>query len=69
MQSIFREQGYKPVKTSLVLHRELASFRPLVDRQQLQIRRHTTVEAAVDPPTTTWSEACIFESFDARSSR
>ncbi len=64
MQSIFREQGYKPVKTSLVLHRELASFRPLVDRQQLQIRRHTTVEAAVDPPTTTWWEACIFESFE-----
>ena len=37
--------------------RELSDFRPVVDRQQLKIRRQFTVETIVDPPTTTWWEA------------
>jgi ribosomal protein S18 acetylase RimI-like enzyme len=64
LQAIFAQHGYSAVKRSLVLHRELAGFRPVVDRQQMQIRRHTTVEMIVDPPTTTWWEACIFEPFE-----
>jgi GNAT superfamily N-acetyltransferase len=64
MQAIFQEHGYHEAKRSMVLHRDLAGFRPAVDRAQLQIRRHTTVEMFVDPPTTTWWEACIFEPFD-----
>ncbi|MBI3838986.1 MAG: hypothetical protein HY288_13780 [Planctomycetia bacterium] len=63
-QTIFCEHGYKEAKRSLVLDRDLATFRPVVDRQQMQIRRHTTFETVVDPPTTTWWEACIFEPFD-----
>ncbi|MEX0977685.1 MAG: hypothetical protein WDZ48_02470, partial [Pirellulales bacterium] len=38
-QAIFRESGYHEARRSLVLHRDLAGFRPLVDRQQMQIRR------------------------------
>ena len=63
-QAIFCEHGYRPVKRSLVLERDLASFRPIVDRQQMQIRRQTKFETIVDPPTTTWWEACLFEPFD-----
>lgn len=64
MQAIFQEHGYREARRSTVLHRNLADFRPVVDRTQVQIRRHTTVEMVIDPPTTTWWEACIFEPFD-----
>ena len=64
MQAIFCDHGYRAAKRSLVLQRELAGFRPLIDRQQMQIRRHTTVETIADPPTATWWEACVFEPFD-----
>ena len=64
LQSLFREAGYHPAIRSLVLQCELAGFRPPIDRQQLQIRRQTIVEMVVDPPTTSWWEACMFEPFD-----
>ncbi len=64
LQSIFREHGYAEAKRSLVLRRELAGFRPQVDRQQMQIRRQTTFETIIDPRTTTWWEAVLFEPFD-----
>jgi GNAT superfamily N-acetyltransferase len=63
-QAVFREHGYREDKRSRVLQRDLATFRPLVDRHQMQIRRHTTFETAVDPATTTWWDACIYEPFD-----
>ncbi len=61
MQAVFEDAGYQVVKRSLVLHRDLAQFRPVVDRQQLQIRRQSRVECIVDPPTKTWAEAAAFE--------
>lgn len=64
MQTLLREHGYQEAKRWVVMHRDLAHFRPVVDRQQMQIRRHTTLEMRVDPPTTTWWEACMFEPFD-----
>ena len=47
-----------------VLHRELAGFRPQVDRRQMQIGRRTTLSAMADPPTRTWWEACTLGRFD-----
>jgi ribosomal protein S18 acetylase RimI-like enzyme len=64
MQSLFHDHGYQEMRRTLVFHRELCDFRPAVDRQQLKIRRQFTVETIVDPPTTTWWEAVIFEPFD-----
>ncbi len=64
MQTLFRDHGYQELRRTLVFHRELADFRPVVDRQQLKIRRQFTVETIVDPPTTTWWEAVIFEPFE-----
>lgn len=63
-QRIFCENGYREAKRSVILRRELATFRPVVDRRQMQIRRQTSLETVVDPPTTTWWEAVIFEPFD-----
>ncbi len=64
MQAIFLEAGYHPQHVSVVLRRDLAQFRPAVDRQQMQIRRHNTFQVVTDPPTSTWWEACMFEPFD-----
>jgi GNAT superfamily N-acetyltransferase len=60
-QALFARHGYQPAKTSLVLHRDLGQFRPVVDRQQMQIRRHSTFQTIVDPPSKTWWDACLFE--------
>ena len=49
---------------SLVLSRDIVSFRPVVDRQQIQIRRSMRLETIVDPPARTWWEAVMFEPFE-----
>jgi GNAT superfamily N-acetyltransferase len=56
--AFFRSQGYEPADRVIVLQRELAGFRPLVDRVQMQIRRNYQIEAVLDPPARTWWEAC-----------
>ncbi len=62
--ALFRGAGYQAGKRSLVLHRDLAGFRPVVDRQQIQIRRTTRLETMFDPPAQDWWEAVMFEPFD-----
>jgi ribosomal protein S18 acetylase RimI-like enzyme len=64
MQSAFVDAGYQPLHRASVLRRDLAQFRPAVDRQQMQIRRHHTFEVVADARTTTWWEACMFEPFE-----
>lgn len=59
-QRLFLSQGYREIDRTLVLHRDLTSYRPLVDRNQLQIRRRSTVQALCDPPPRTWWEACAW---------
>jgi ribosomal protein S18 acetylase RimI-like enzyme len=63
-QRRYRARGYQDVDRTRLYHRELAGFRPPVDRQQMQIRRQKVVHATVDPPTTTWWEACTMGAFD-----
>lgn len=63
-QALFREHDYREIDRTAVLHRELIGFRPLVDRQQMQIRRNTDVEVLIDPPPRTWWEACAMSAFD-----
>lgn len=64
MQAVFRDAGYRELQRSVVMRRDLAQFRPTIDRQQMQIRRQNTFEVIADPPTSTWWEACMFEPFD-----
>ncbi len=63
-QQLYRSGGYQQIDHCLVLHRELASFRPPVNRQQMQIRRGTRVEILADPPPANWWDACTFGSFE-----
>jgi GNAT superfamily N-acetyltransferase len=62
-QNFFRAAGYREIDHTAVLHRELASFRPVVDRQQMLLRRRVEVKCICDPPSRTWWEACILGDF------
>jgi ribosomal protein S18 acetylase RimI-like enzyme len=62
-QSFFRAAGYREIDRTIVLHRELAGFRPAVDRQQIQLRRRTQFDFLCDPPLRTWWEACTAGDF------
>jgi ribosomal protein S18 acetylase RimI-like enzyme len=55
--------GYRESGRSIVFRRELATFRPIVDRRQLQVRRANTVEMFVEPPPADWMDAMTFEPF------
>lgn len=41
-----------------IMQRSLAGFRPVVNRDQMQIRRRFQIEAELDPSSSSWWEAC-----------
>jgi GNAT superfamily N-acetyltransferase len=55
--------GYREIRRSIVFRRELATFRPIVDRRQMQVRRASTVEMSVEPQPENWRDAMTFEPF------
>ena len=63
-QMFFRAAGYREIDRTVVLHRELAGFRPPVDRRQMLIRRRADVNLQSDPPPRTWWEACTLGEFN-----
>jgi ribosomal protein S18 acetylase RimI-like enzyme len=63
-QRLYRSSGYREIDRCVILHRDLADFRQPISRQQMQIRRSTTVQATSDPQSSTWWEACTFGGFD-----
>ncbi len=63
-QQLYASHGYEEVGRTVVLHRDLARFRPLVDRTQMQIRRRMCVQAICDPPSTSWWDACTLGNFE-----
>ncbi|MCE9553230.1 MAG: GNAT family N-acetyltransferase, partial [Planctomycetes bacterium] len=64
MRDFYLRHGYKQSDHISVLHRELASFRPVTDRTQVQIRRSTHLDLVEDPPARSWWEACTLGSFE-----
>ncbi len=64
MLAPFRAAGYREIDRTLIMHRDLAGFRPTIDRQQMQIRRSVEVECVTNPPYRTWWEACTMEPCD-----
>ncbi len=54
----YRSHGYDAVDHVAIFQRDLAGFRPPVDRAQMQIRRSYQVEAVLDPTPCAWWEAC-----------
>ncbi len=62
--ALFRGAGYAEVEQHVILQRRLASFRPPVDRKQVQLRREHHVESEAHPPSASWWEAWTMEPFD-----
>jgi GNAT superfamily N-acetyltransferase len=62
-QQFFLASGYREIDRTVVMHRELADFRPLVDRRQMMVRRRTRVDCICDPPLGTWWQACTLANF------
>jgi ribosomal protein S18 acetylase RimI-like enzyme len=54
----YQAAGYGASRRIVVFQRELATFRPLVDRVQIHLRRRTQVHAVVEPPPRSWWDAC-----------
>lgn len=63
-QRLYQAHGYHEVARCLVLHRDVREFRPIVNRQQVLIRRKATVQVTNDPPPSSWWDACTFGSFE-----
>ncbi|HET6879084.1 MAG TPA: GNAT family N-acetyltransferase [Pirellulales bacterium] len=63
-QRLFRSHGYREIDRVYVLERPLAGYRPPVDREQLQIRRRSAIEAVLDPPAANWWEACAWSGLE-----
>jgi GNAT superfamily N-acetyltransferase len=59
-QRLFLSQNYREIDRIHVLHRDLTGFRAPVDRQQMQVRRRSTVEAISDPEARSWWESCAW---------
>jgi RimJ/RimL family protein N-acetyltransferase len=56
--SYYRNRGYQEVDRVVVMQRDLPDFRPIVDRNQMQVRRTFQTEAILDPLTRSWWESC-----------
>jgi len=54
----FGEAGYMETRRTKILQRSLAAFRPVVDRQQMLLKRRMVVDAQDEPLANNWWEAC-----------
>lgn len=57
MQSAFRRAGYLEAERIAVMRRPLAGFRPPVSRQQMALRRASTLRVIDEPARRNWWEA------------
>jgi len=64
LHELYRRQGYEKVEETIIFHGELAGFRPIVDRRQIQYRRSMLIELARDPRAESWWNACTLGGFD-----
>ena len=70
-----KEFGFKHEDEILLLERNLAGFRALVDRQQMTVRRQYNINPEADPMESSWWECCTlglaqrdaFKAFDRKS--
>lgn len=59
-QAFFRDAGYREIDRTVVFHRELSGYRPVIDRQQMLLRRRTDIEVTFDPLGRSWWDSCTF---------
>jgi len=64
LHNTFIDCGYKTESELIVWQRQMATFRPPVDRKLMQVRRQFVVEPQIDPPARSWWDACMFVGHD-----
>jgi ribosomal protein S18 acetylase RimI-like enzyme len=64
-QRLFQSHGYREIDRVHVLEKKLAGYRPAIDRNQMAVRRRSTVTAVDDPPAANWWEACAWSGLEA----
>ncbi len=62
--ALFTAHGYRQIDGVVVFERDLAGFRPPVERKLLQVRRRYSLEATFDPPAANWWDACTYGQTD-----
>jgi GNAT superfamily N-acetyltransferase len=60
----YRAAGYETLQRTRILQRELAGFRPLIDRRIIQLKRELQLEASADLLPATWWDACTLGQID-----
>jgi len=60
MKQALVRAGYREIDRVRILQCDLARVRPPVSRELRQIKRTTQVVEQIDPPATTWWEACVW---------
>lgn len=55
---LFLKHGYREAERTVIMHRQTAGFRPLIDRHQMLVRKKYRVDTTPDPPAANWWEAC-----------
>lgn len=63
-QDFFLSRGYAEASRALVMHCDLAKFRPPVDRRQMLVRRRTNVQVVEDPKSESWWESSTLGACD-----
>jgi ribosomal protein S18 acetylase RimI-like enzyme len=63
-QRLFQSHGYRVIDRVQVLERPLAGYRPPIDRNQLQVRRRSTIAAVPDAVAANWWEACAWSGLE-----
>ena len=64
-RELYPSQGYTAVDRTFLFRQDVDTFRPPMDRLQIQCRRRLLVQVVVDTPTRTWWEASTVGDFEA----
>lgn len=60
----YQAAGYVEDHRVLILHRDLAAFRPPVDHRTVKWKRQYSLDTCADPAPADWWDACIFSQIE-----
>lgn len=56
--------GYEETRKIHIMQRRMGDFRPIINRQQTQVRRNYQIQALMDPQPMSWWESCTLGDTD-----
>jgi ribosomal protein S18 acetylase RimI-like enzyme len=64
-RQLYTARGYAAIDRTFLFRQDVSTFRPPMDRLQIQCRRRLLVQVIVDTPARTWWEASTVGDFEA----